>query len=1230
MGEKPPGPEAAADASPGTSPGHSPAGTPAAAAGVVGDAGPAPDEATAATPAPAAARDTAGKKPRRARKARRSKERGGPGSDAGASAGQPAQPPASHHGDLAGDLAGDLGSDPGSEGIGNDDHPTPADPPPGAAEPKPAHAGSEGITSERAAPGPQFLDEQDGVRLLTLFDTGRDLPARLRAGWLRELEEDDPRLVPLLRGLLARADDAAFDVVQVVGALVAAPAGIEDAVVLPAAPDSPEGAPVQPPEAAPMEASTIAAGTGGGPGSDASLAPGMPEPTAEPTTEPAVEPVDEPVAELVVDPAADPATERPFELGAAAAAPADSPADEPEPASPAEPLVEPPYAEASTADDAAGPYLEAPALATGMQLGPWLLVGPMTATDARVQQWRVRRADEAPPGRELALLVPHQWRPRPELCAWLRHAAAGPLSLVHPHIARFVEVGITDDGTPWMAAELAEGQTVNHWVRDRAAALHERHQLFERVLEAAAFAHRRLVLHGQIHPAQILVLPGGQVRWLNFGLSDLLRVLGTPAVPAVAGTALPPPRAYAAPELAAGTAPGSLAGDVHALGLVLFEVLAGVSPWHSRPAGMAAGTVVQATGISRWPRPSDVVGTSKLRRALAGDLDAIVAKATATAADARYSSAAELLTDMQHAGEARPVAARDGGLLYQAGCLARRHPAWASAVGVLAVVLSTALAGLTWLAWTWTQERSQALAAHHSAEAVGRWLQELLRASVEPGAQPGGAERDWPSLLAQAEAVARASLKQQPAGLAAALAVLGRHHVERGAFAEGRNLLAEAMPGLASPVEQQEAACDEAWAQARQGDKAGEAEQRLRRIAENTGVRPLTRVLCLARLADLDRRAGRSLDAYLATLQAWQLWDGTGEKPEPLALLLSRPMGQQAAALGRFHESQLWFEWALKHAETLRQERTPLGLQLREEWGEVSLAAGDAERAVKLADANLAALAGSPMPAEVEPDTAPPALMFFAAAEPRVELYRMAEARARLEYAIVLAEARGDAPMRQQARCLMALASLRERDAEAAQRWLKAATPDAAAGATPVQGSPRPPAPAMGAAATPREGAAAPAGALGAEQTCRAVQLELALLQGRHTEVTREADRLLASATELTPRLQATVMRLRAESLLAARQLDRALNAALQALQKARSMHQSDVDEMKAPPSFRSGQAALVLTEAYRAGGDLDNAKRTLAYAAQQLAGTLPEQHPWRRRAEVVKAQLSDPAQTKP
>ena len=130
-----------------------------------------------------------------------------------------------------------------------------------------------------------------------------------------------------------------------------------------------------------------------------------------------------------------------------------------------------------------------------------------------------------------------------------------------------------------------------------------------------------------------------------------------------------------------------------------------------------------------------------------------------------------------------------------------------------AVLLVIFLGGLSWKAWSWSRERDQSEAARRTGEAVSRLLQGVLQDSAGPDPQ-----RDWPELLAHAESVARSSLKEQPASLASALAVVGRHHAERGAFADARRLLAEALPALSEPTEALEAGCDEAWAQARQGD----------------------------------------------------------------------------------------------------------------------------------------------------------------------------------------------------------------------------------------------------------------------------------------------------------------------------------------------------------------------------------------------------------------------------
>lgn len=889
--------------------------------------------------------------------------------------------------------------------------------------------------------------------------------------------------------------------------------------------------------------------------------------------------------------------------------------------------------------------LSAPALATGMRLGPWFLVGPMPSTDARVGQWRARRADVDAQGLEVAVLVPWQWRPRADLAAWLAHAAARARGLVHPHIARILETGISDEGTPWIACELAEGQAIDRWCRDHSLAVPQRQALMLQALQAAGFAHGQLVVHGFIHPSQILLSPDGRLRFVNFGLAEVLAMLDVPEAVSTHGSTSPPPRAYAAPELHAATGSGemveasasrgapSAAADVYALGLVAFEVLSGASPWQPRAPGKATAV---AAG-SRWPPPSDFAGTSRVRRALRGDLDAIVVKATQSEPAKRYPTAAELLDDLRRAMAHRPVSAMEGGFWYQVGCVARRHPRLASLATVGATLFVVLLGALSWKAWDWTQESLHAEAARRGSEAVTRLLRDLLHDAAQPGT-----ERDWPETLTRAEAVARSSIKE-PAALAAALALLGRQQAELGAFAEARNLLAEALQGLADPPSRMEAVCDEAWSQARQGDKPDEAEQRIRRVTENVAARPATRVLCLARLADLERRLGRARDAYATTFSAWETWAGSSDQVPQLALLLSRPMGLQSATLGRFHESQLWFEWAMKLLDELKQGRSLTAIELREQWGEISLAAGDAELALKLADDNLAALVGSPFPDDADPATAAPALMYLAAAEPRLELQRLADARARLERAIALAEARGDAPTRRRASCAMAVAALRERDAAAAERWLKAAS------AEPAQGQPRrvttrPLATAVllpsGSASAPSPthvalvGLAPPTAAeearraeeeaqRRADHACRAAAIELSLLQGRPLEAQREAENLLAVGDALAPRLRATANLLRAEATLAARQTDRAVSAALQALQAARALHQSDVEDQKTKPSLRSGQAALLVAEAHRASGDLDEARKNLAFAQQQMAATLPESHPWRRRGEALKSALA-------
>lgn len=346
-------------------------------------------------------------------------------------------------------------------------------------------------------------------------------------------------------------------------------------------------------------------------------------------------------------------------------------------------------------------------------------------------------------------------------------------------------------------------------------------------------------------------------------------------------------------------------------------------------------------------------------------------------------------------------------------------------------------------------------------------------------------------------------------------------------------------------------------------------------------------------------------------------------------------MGPLGVALGRHHEARAWIDWTMGHADALQQTDGPAGIELRQQRGAILLAAGDAQGALQLADANLTALTGSAFPADADAAAGPPAALYFAAAEPRLELHRLAEARARLERAVALAEARGDTALAERARCLMSLAAVREQDLAAAERGLKSVTLPGPASwfgrtspARPV-GGPASDGSAPMTQAVQVEGAALTP-ARETEQLCRAAATELTLAQGHHADAQREAERLLAAGEELAPRLRAALTLVRAQAAMAAGPADRALALSQQALQGARALHPAADGDEKPAPSFRSGQAALVLAEAHRAGGDVEEAKKTLDDAVQQLSATLPAAHPWRQRAESLRAALAVPAAKKP
>jgi serine/threonine protein kinase len=148
-------------------------------------------------------------------------------------------------------------------------------------------------------------------------------------------------------------------------------------------------------------------------------------------------------------------------------------------------------------------------------------------------------------------------------------------SLDHPNIARLYDGGTTEEGVPYLVMELIRGTPIDVYCDEHDLSVDDRLKLFTQVCAAVQYAHQRLVIHRDIKHSNILVTAEGIPKLLDFGIAKIL----DPAVAAGETThfqAMTPE--YASPEQVRGE-PITTATDVYSLGVVLYRLLTGRSPY---------------------------------------------------------------------------------------------------------------------------------------------------------------------------------------------------------------------------------------------------------------------------------------------------------------------------------------------------------------------------------------------------------------------------------------------------------------------------------------------------------------------------------------------------------------------------------------------------------------------------------------------------------------------------
>ena len=501
-------------------------------------------------------------------------------------------------------------------------------------------------------------------------------------------------------------------------------------------------------------------------------------------------------------------------------------------------------------------------------------------------------------------------------------------ALDHPSISRLIDANTTPDGTPYVVMEFVRGQAIDGWADARQLGLNERLALFRKVLVAVAHAHRNLVVHRDIKASNVLVSEDGEIKLLDFGIAKPLGRIGNTSATLTMDRFLTP--SSAAPEQLAG-GPITVACDIHALGMLLYELLAGRLPFAF--ANMTPGEIEHAIRQLPPPPMTSRVGSTdlalvqargfhqlrELREGLRGDLEHIVQRCLRKRPSERYGTVDQLDHDIDCVLKEQPIRERQSDRWYRWRKFVSRHRVASALSAVLFLTIATAVVAILRqnVAITHERDRAQravgllknAFAAANPTEVAGanvtaRAVLEAARPSLEATfesqpdvyAELAGTLAEvelaiglspQASALAQRAVQAATNAGLAPARIGSLLILEARARTNAGDYAAaGERLDSAAGLGLGSTPEWQLAMgvlCHH------RGQRKEAIEHLEQAVRDTSGRPPSDDVANMARLqlASMLRVTDRSAEA-LALLDQTMAWQSAGLEPDHPRLTLVR------------------------------------------------------------------------------------------------------------------------------------------------------------------------------------------------------------------------------------------------------------------------------------------------------------------------------------------------------